>query len=149
MRQAPTVSRPSQVRSSTLRTPTEKFQGMAFYRELGLGLDKLREFLERAQHEIDDPTTPATLNMMMVLTSMPYLISHLPLAQPHWIDEAYLLEHGQIPVHSGKIHVYMGLLQSGVHLRRGDWKRVRFQDGQDGLPGLRELLPAGLQTVDD
>ena len=53
---------------------------MAFYRKLGLGFDKLREFLKRAQHEIDDPTTAATLNVMMVLPSMPHLIPHLPLA---------------------------------------------------------------------
>lgn len=122
---------------------------MAFYRKLGLGFDKLREFLDRAQHEIDNPTTPATLNMMMVLPSMPHLIPHLPFAQPHWINKSQFLEHGQVPVHGGKIHVHMGLLQSGVHLSRGDWKCVSFQDGQDCLPGLRKLFPAGLQTIDD
>lgn len=97
---------------------------MAFYRKLGLGLDKLREFLERAQHEIDDPTTPATLNMMMVLPPMPYLISHLPLTQSYRIDKAQFLEHGQVPVDGGKIHVHMGLLQSGMHLCRSDWQCI-------------------------
>ena len=47
----------------------------------------------------------------------------------HERNEAQFLEHGQIPVHGGKIHVRMGLLQSCVHLGRRDWKRVRFQDG--------------------
>jgi len=122
---------------------------MTFYRKLGLGLDKLREFLDRTQHEIDDPATPATLNMMVMLTSMPHLIPHLTFTQPHWIDEAQLLEHGQIPVYGSKIHVHMGFSQPRMHLGCGDWKCVRFQDGQDCLPGLRELFPAGLQTVDD
>ncbi len=74
------VFRLSKDRLSALWTPAEKLQGMAFYRKLGLGFDKLREFLKRAQHEIDDPTTAATLNVMMVLPSMPHLIPHLPLA---------------------------------------------------------------------
>jgi hypothetical protein len=94
---------------------------MAFYRKLGLGFDKFREFLDRAQHEIDDPTAPATLNVMMVFPPMPHLIPHLPLAQSHWIDEAQFLEHGQVPVDGGKIHVHVGLLQSGMHLSGGDW----------------------------
>ena len=60
------VFRLSKDRLSALWTPAEKLQGMAFYCKLGLGFDKLREFLKRAQHEIDDPTTAATLNVMKI-----------------------------------------------------------------------------------
>lgn len=122
---------------------------MAFDRELGFGLDKLREFLERAQHEIDNSTAPATLNMMMMLPPMPHLIPHLPLTQPYWIDEAQLLKHGQVPIHSGKVHMHVGFFQSCMHLGGGDWQRTRFQDGQNRLPGLCKLFSAGFQTVND
>jgi len=122
---------------------------MTFYRKLGLGFDDLREFLERAEHEINNPTAPATLNVVVVFPPMSYLIPHLPLTQPYRIDEAQLLKHGQVPIHSGKVHMHVGFLQSCMHLGGGDWQRARFQDGQNRLPGLCKLFSAGFQTVND
>ena len=143
----PTACQMWRVVLSTLRTPTEKLQGMTFNRKLRLSLDEFGQLLYGAQHQIDDEAAATALNVMMVLSAMAHFITHLPFMEPNRIHQTKLLQHRQVSIDRHKISGNMGLLQPFMDLRYCNGKGAPLQNGKNRLPRFREFLAAGSKTV--
>jgi len=122
---------------------------MSIYGEPSLFFYELCQLLQWAEHQIDDLAATTALNMMVVRSAMNHLIPHLPFMKPDGIHQTKLLEHGQVTVNRHKIDTGFGLNHTRVHLGHCNRECIALENGENGLSGLRQLLPASLETLRD
>ncbi len=119
---------------------------MAVHGKPSLFFNELRQLLQWAEHQINDFSTATTLNMMVVSPAMNHFIAHLSFMESDGIHQTQLLEHRQVTIDRYKIDIRSGLDQPRMHLSCGNGERVSVKNGKNGLSGLRQLLPACLET---
>ena len=87
--------------------------------------------------------------MMMVGPAMADFIAHLPFMKSDGTHQTQLLEHREIAIYRHEISLCPSLDQARMYLCRRNRECALLQNGENGLSGLRNLLPARLEALTD